>query len=218
MLKRSLGLAASFGAVTAACLAQGPGRAVVGPDHRAVPAAHFHRQPPAPVFGPPPLPADLAMPHVCGTCDDGGPCIAAVMRHETPDDFKGNGFVARKHPQLPSLHTFERAGNPQHVTGHAIPSYDHNYRGYYVGGGASSYHHGSHPGPAQGTFGVDYVGHHPLRHRVALLFSNGRKYQGGTGAYRVDPYEEIPNIFAVKLSDRVHRHFGHGAEVESIHE
>jgi hypothetical protein len=217
MVKRTITLAASLSVFTAVCMA-GSGHAVVGSDKGWKRASHVTHQPPAPVLAPPAIPAHFAAPH-CVTCANGEECIAGVVKHEARDNFPGNGFVARHHPELPCLHTFERAGRPDLISNHAVRNYGPSYGGYYVGGGSSTAHHGATaPCPEDGTFGVDYVGHHIFRHRVALLFNHGAKYQDGTGHYQPDPHREIPNVFAIKYHDRVHRLLAHGGESEMVHE
>ena len=67
----------------------------------------------------------------------------------------------------------------------AIPSDTGRYLGYHVGGGAG------HPRKAEprrddeGTWGWDYQGW-LVRRRVVLGWWHGRRYQGGTGAYKTD--------------------------------
>ncbi len=72
---------------------------------------------------------------------------------------------------------------PPAVRACAIPSDTGHYIGYYVGGGKACL--GDYPEPCDGTWGWDYRGL-LLPHRVFLLWSHGRSYQGGTGAYRTD--------------------------------
>jgi hypothetical protein len=91
-------------------------------------------------------------------------------------------------------HTHERAGFPLAISNHAEPSNQGDSYGYYVGGGGG---HGSGPRcREEGTFGWDYTGIHYPRN-VILGWNHGRKYQGGTGAYKTDPPFEIRNIFAI---------------------
>jgi hypothetical protein len=56
-----------------------------------------------------------------------------------------------------------------------------HYDGYYVGGGAVR--RGDDRGPLDGTWGWDYSGCCYGR-RVMLGWWHGRRYQGGTGAYK----------------------------------
>ena len=80
-------------------------------------------------------------------------------------------------------HSMKRAGNPQNVAHWAIPSPNHRYVGYYVGGGTTF---GGEPRQVDdGVWGVDYQGGF-LPRRVIQTFSHGRRYQGGTGAYKTD--------------------------------
>jgi hypothetical protein len=81
-------------------------------------------------------------------------------------------------------HTFERAGNPQCLRSHLKPSFAPGVRGYYVGGGAA--HGGDGRYPDDGVWGWDDTGCTWLPMRVRLLWSHGRRYQGGPGAYATD--------------------------------
>jgi hypothetical protein len=80
-------------------------------------------------------------------------------------------------------HTDARAGDPRTVSAHARPSNGPAYVGYQVGGGTACA--GCDRRPEEGTWGWDYSGHW-LPRRVFLNWSHGRRYQGGTGSYRVD--------------------------------
>ena len=77
----------------------------------------------------------------------------------------------------------------------AVPSDTGRYVGYYVGGGVATAWHGGPRCQNEGTWGWDYAGFGLLPHRVALLWSHGKKLQGGTGAYATDG-REVKNIFA----------------------
>lgn len=91
-------------------------------------------------------------------------------------------------------HNFERAGFPHWISAHAQPTNTPEYVGYYVGGGTA---HGGGPRTSEeGTWGWDYEGAHFLRH-VPLRWSHGRRYQGGTGAYRADG-PHLPDVFIVR--------------------
>jgi hypothetical protein len=74
-----------------------------------------------------------------------------------------------------------RAGCPLCLSLFAIPSNTRFYRGYYVGGG--NVFRGDLRQCNEGTWGWDYGGI-LVPKRVALNWSHGRRYQGGTGAYR----------------------------------
>jgi hypothetical protein len=76
-----------------------------------------------------------------------------------------------------------RAGHAFFIRPGAIHSNTPYYGGYQVGGGKAV--HGYHPSPDDGTFGWDYFGI-LFSKRVALNWSGGRRYQGGTGAYKTD--------------------------------
>jgi hypothetical protein len=86
-----------------------------------------------------------------------------------------------------------RAGCPQRVAWYARPSESRAYTGYYVGGGSAVA--GSYRCPNEGTWGWDYDGW-LLPHRVLLSWSHGWRYQGGTGAYKVDgpPVPDVPAL------------------------
>jgi hypothetical protein len=93
-------------------------------------------------------------------------------------------------------HTDDRAGFPRSLSHHAEASATSGGIGYHVGGGVPLGHGPGHPRyPYEGTWGWDETGHHFLRRRAILGWSHGRKYQGGTGAYRVDGYP-IPDVIA----------------------
>ena len=77
----------------------------------------------------------------------------------------------------------ERAGCAMNVRRFAIPSNTRHYGGYQVGGGTPF--GGEGPTLEEGVFGWDYFGV-LFNKRVALNWSHGRKYQGGTGAYSTD--------------------------------
>jgi hypothetical protein len=77
----------------------------------------------------------------------------------------------------------ERAGCAMLIRPRAIPSNTRYYGGYWVGGGVPI--KGDNPAIEEGTFGWDYFGM-TFTKRVALNWSHGRRYQGGTGAYKTD--------------------------------
>jgi hypothetical protein len=76
-----------------------------------------------------------------------------------------------------------RAGWPTCVRKHSLPSNSDRYCGYYVGGGIPCLGDGRFFD--EGTWGWDYHGI-CLHRRVALDWSHGRRFQGGTGAYQTD--------------------------------
>lgn len=76
---------------------------------------------------------------------------------------------------------FERAGMPQTIRPHAQLASPH-FWGYWVGGGTAI--GGGPPCADEGTWGWDFEGY-PSR-RIWLNWSHGRRYQGGTGAYKTD--------------------------------
>jgi hypothetical protein len=82
-------------------------------------------------------------------------------------------------------HTDERAGYPRALSGHLVPSATRNGIGYCVGGGVA-YGRGRGRGRDDGAWGWDETGYPRHRRRVILGWSQGRLYQGGTGAYATD--------------------------------
>jgi hypothetical protein len=82
-------------------------------------------------------------------------------------------------------HTDERAGYPRALAGHLEPSSTPGGIGYYIGGGIPC---GKGQGRRrdEGTWGWDETGGQHFRRRMILGWSQGRRYQGGTGAYRTD--------------------------------
>jgi hypothetical protein len=86
-------------------------------------------------------------------------------------------------------HTDERAGYPRALADHLATSTTPGGIGYYVGGGVPIGHRHVQGEPRrrdEGTWGWDETGTAHFRHRVILGWSHGRRYQGGTGAYRTD--------------------------------
>ena len=77
----------------------------------------------------------------------------------------------------------ERAGHPEEVAKCAAPSDTGAYVGYPVGGGAPC--RGDGPCVEDGTWGWDYEGRW-VPSKVILGWWNGRRYQGGEGAYKPD--------------------------------
>jgi hypothetical protein len=82
-----------------------------------------------------------------------------------------------------AANSFHRAGHPEAVHRWAQPTERPDFWGHYVGGGAPC--HGDPGFYGDGTWGWDYVGT-VLPKRVLLGWYHGRRYQGGTGAYRTD--------------------------------
>jgi hypothetical protein len=80
-------------------------------------------------------------------------------------------------------HDHYQTGDSMRIRKRAIPSNTFRYGAYWVGGGLPV--HGDEPSFEEGTFGWDYFGGF-FRRRVALNWSHGRRYQGGTGAYKTD--------------------------------
>ena len=92
-------------------------------------------------------------------------------------------------------HTDEAAGYPRSLAGHIEPSVTPGGIGYYVGGGVA-WGHGENRGRHDGTWGWDETGGWRHRRRGILGWSGGRKYQGGTGAYRTDGHVPPDYIYA----------------------
>jgi hypothetical protein len=143
-------------------------------------------------------------------------CVPGVYK-TTVENFAGDGFVAKTHKQTAETHTFARSGHANCISDHAHPAYNEKYSGYYVGGGVGFFRHsGEEPKRTEGTWGWDYEGLPHWPKHVRLLWSGGRRYQGGYGQYHTEPPREIPNIFAIRYGERLHRLLGHGeAEGES---
>jgi hypothetical protein len=78
---------------------------------------------------------------------------------------------------------FRRAGYPDEVRRHAIPSETPHYSMGLVGGGAAV--RGEPPWPAEGTWGWDYHGV-VFPKRVWLGWLHGRHARSGTRGYRTD--------------------------------
>lgn len=76
-----------------------------------------------------------------------------------------------------------RSGPPR-IACWACPSNTCGCVGYYLGGGFA-FCRGQPRLPMEGTWGWDYRGHW-IPQRILLLWTHGRCYQGGAGAYRVD--------------------------------
>jgi hypothetical protein len=96
--------------------------------------------------------------------------------------------------------TDERAGYPRELSNHIEPSSTPGGIGYYVGGGVPLAHaHGQSAcrRPDEGTWGWDETGTTHFRRRVILGWYHGRRYQGGTGAYRTDGPVVPDVIYAV---------------------
>jgi hypothetical protein len=88
-------------------------------------------------------------------------------------------------PPADSWEEHHRAGNPTAIAPWARPSWSPAYGGYSVGGGCPFPRKGEPGHPSEGTWGWDYFGKCFSR-RVDLLWWHGRRYQGGTGAYKTD--------------------------------
>jgi len=100
-----------------------------------------------------------------------------------------------------------RAGYPESIACYARPGDSPAYIGYYVGGGSAC--RGECRDRTEGTWGWDYQG--CLPRRVALLWTHGRRYQGGTGAYRVDGGPPVPDLPAL-LNPALHHQSGEHEE------
>jgi hypothetical protein len=95
-------------------------------------------------------------------------------------------------------HTDASTGYPRSLYGHLEPSATPGGIGYYVGGGVCL-GHGQGRRRVDGTWGWDETGGQHLRRRIILGWSGGRKYQGGTGAYRTDG-PVVPDIIYATTS------------------
>ncbi len=79
----------------------------------------------------------------------------------------------------------QRAGYPQSISWMAKPSDTGRYIGYYAGGGCAPPWRAHPGGLLDGTWTWDYQGG-IVKRRVVLGYWNGRRYQGGIGAYKTD--------------------------------
>lgn len=118
-------------------------------------------------------------------------CVIPLQAHEphTCDHCGGSTLVDKKtRPGKPRQipHDDCRAGLPRELGHHVEPTVTAGGTGYYVGGGASIFHHAHPRRRNEGTWGWDDTGHHSFRHRVVLGWFHGRKYQGGAGSYATD--------------------------------
>ena len=95
-------------------------------------------------------------------------------------------------------HTHERAGDPQCVADHDLPTNTPHYFGYYVGGGAPPLHHPECRTPIEGTWGWDYGATFPRR--VALGWYHRRHGTDVPRLYRTNNY--VPFTQAFDLSER----------------
>lgn len=84
-----------------------------------------------------------------------------------------------------------RAGYPQEISRFARPIDLRAMIGYAVGGGAANFHKAEPPLPDEGTWGWDYSGCW-FHRRVANGWWHGRRYQGGSGAYKTDGPRVLP--------------------------
>jgi hypothetical protein len=97
-------------------------------------------------------------------------------------------------PPASGCHTPARAGHPQHIAWYAVPGLSPKETGGYVGGGCLF--RGTVRGPADGTWGWDYVGKGKHPGRIFLSWC-GCARQPRPGPYKTDG-PEVPDVFAVK--------------------
>jgi hypothetical protein len=118
--------------------------------------------------------------------------LAAALRAQEPPGrcpclFHRHHSEGTPRPGKPRFipHTDERAGDPRALSGHLQASATPGGIGYYVGGGVPC---GKGRGRRRddGAWGWDETGSRHFRSRVILGWSQGRRYQGGTGAYLTD--------------------------------
>jgi hypothetical protein len=117
----------------------------------------------------------------------------------------GTRFVERTPmPRQPLFHTMDRAGYPQLVKPHAVPSVTPRDAGGYIGGGRLLHNRMFARGPvatgpvADGTFGTDYAGLRLRPNRVFLAPSYDPSLGPSIGRlYRTDgPY--VPDVGTVR--------------------
>jgi hypothetical protein len=98
-------------------------------------------------------------------------------------------------------HTDQRAGYPRNLAGHLEPSVTLGGIGSYIGGGVCL-GRGDPRRRDEGTWGWDETGCRFLRRGAHLGWSHGRRYQGGTGAYRIDgPHIPDPIFGSTRVFD-----------------
>jgi hypothetical protein len=111
--------------------------------------------------------------------------IAAVLLATTADPAPPSGD-----------HTMHRAGYPRQVAWWAVPGRTGKVTGGQVGGGALR--GGLPPGPGDGTWGYDYVGHGRWPHRVFLGWAPAERERPGIGPYATEGGPHVPDVFAIK--------------------
>ena len=124
-----------------------------------------------------------------------GLAAGASVASGAEDEAQRAHFLGRFHQQKEGTpppgkpryvaHTDKRAGFPRSLAKHLEPSRTAGGIGYYVGGGVP-WGRGQGRRGGDGTWGWDETGGRRHRHRTILGWSQGLKYQGGTGAYRTD--------------------------------
>jgi hypothetical protein len=129
--------------------------------------------------------------------------LGLVVMPSTRTSLAGDLFHKHEKSTTATPHTFRQAGYPQCVSPVSMVSYNEHYSGGYVGGG--KFLGGQEPCPHQGTWGWDYTPFRPMSSRIFLKWSNGRHYEGGTGAYATDGPKPLEHI-----TETVHGHFGGG--------
>jgi hypothetical protein len=98
-----------------------------------------------------------------------------------------------------SIITHHSAPPLQTISRFAIPSNNGRYIGYYVGGGCARRLKADPRRPDEGTWGWDFQGA-LIPRLVNLGWWHGRRYQGGTGAYKTDG----PHYHAAESSESGH--------------
>ena len=119
-----------------------------------------------------------------------GPGVACADGRDEHPHFLERHFLKKEGTPPPGKprwipHTDERAGYPRSLSGHLETSRTAGGIGYYVGGGVPC-GRGEGRRAIDGTWGWDDTGCRHFRRRTILGWSQGRRYQGGTGAYRTD--------------------------------
>ena len=87
----------------------------------------------------------------------------------------------------------DRAGRLLETSPWAHPSDTGRYVGYQVGGGAVVGRRSHAPASHEGTWGWDYAGG-LVKRRIIPGWWHGRRYQGGTGAYRAEGPTLLPRL------------------------
>jgi hypothetical protein len=139
-------------------------------------------------------------------------CVVLVLAAAWLLDVGKANAAAHKKKDHPKISTasqctcraceLDRAGHPECVSKHAVPSNSPRYAGYYVGGATPFWRRGDGRRLDEGTWGWDYWGGGLLKRHVSLNWLHGRDARRRYGGYQTD---------GPKLVEKLHAlHEGHG--------